>query len=81
MGPYADFGLWTGLSIGCLLLGAAAGIYWRVRTGPHPLNDYPSDEAYHAAKAQEARAPSAGEPGHAAGNPAAAGSGSPAPAS
>lgn len=51
MGPYADTALWAGLSIGCLLLAAAAIIYWRVRSGPHPL-DYPSDEAYYAAKAQ-----------------------------
>lgn len=59
MGWFADTALWVGLSIGCLLLGAAAVLYWRIRTGPHPL-DYPSDEAYYAAKAREAHT---GEPG------------------
>jgi hypothetical protein len=51
MGPYADTALWVGLTIGCLIVAAASITYWRIRTGPHPL-DYPSDEAYYAAKAQ-----------------------------
>ena len=55
MGPYADTAVWVAVSIGILLLGTAGMIIWRVRTGPHPL-DYPSDEAYYAAKAREARA-------------------------
>ena len=67
MSPDADVALWVGLSIGLLLLGVAVGILWRVRTGPHPLNDYPSDEAYYAAKSQAA----AGTPASAAGAPAA----------
>lgn len=56
MSPYADVALWAGISIGCLVLAAAAITLWRIRTGPHPL-DYPSDEAYYAAKAQSTPSP------------------------
>lgn len=61
MGPYADTALWAGVSIGCLIVAAAAVTYWRIRTGPHPL-DYPSDEAYYAAKAQSRAASEAANP-------------------
>jgi hypothetical protein len=66
MGWFADTALWVGISIGCLLLGTATVLIWRIRTGPHPL-DYPSDEAYYAAKAREAHT---AEPGRSGTTPA-----------
>lgn len=67
MSPYADVALWVGLSIGLLIIGALAVLIWRIRRGPRTL-DYPSDEAYYAAKAREALTP---EPGGAGSVPAA----------
>lgn len=66
MGPYADTALWAGISICLLILFAAAVLYWRARTGPHSL-EYPSDEAYYAAKSRGMLSP---EPGRPAGTPA-----------
>ena len=53
MSPYTDVALWAGIPIFVLIVATAIFTYWRMHHEPRTL-DYPSDQAYYAAKAREA---------------------------